>query len=46
MKRTVYLDPAFKKKKAKKKAVPTKDGETNPSVSAPVHKPSMILKLE
>ena len=46
MKRTVYLDPAFKKKKTKKKTVSPKEGETNPSVSAPVHKSSTILKVE
>lgn len=44
MKRTVYLDPAFKKKKAKKKVVPPKEGDLNTSVAVPPHKPSIFLE--
>ena len=41
MKRTVYLDPAFKKKKPKKKVEPSKDGSDpqTPPVNTP--KPSV-----
>ena len=50
MKRTVYLDPAFKKKKPKKKVEPPKDGSA--PQAPPVHtpKPSMskrfVLQVE
>ena len=46
MKRTVYLDPAFKKKKPKKKVEPPKeDGSTPAAPPRPPNPPPLEVKL-
>ena len=46
MKRSVYLDPAFKKRKPKKKPEPPKQADGTSAPPPPVHKPSELLNCK